>query len=132
MVNLEHKLTIDDLIVEYLMYRIKNGYNPEFLTSDFIEFLRFFETKMEVEDTIYDGVPLFKRFFARKAAQDWSYDCPHMDMIYCVTDYDYIIRANYKFSAFDENVVNTYFMSKEMKTKIRKIIGEYLDNYPKF
>ena len=66
MVNLEHKLTTDDLIVEYLMYRIKNGYNPEFLTSDFIEFLRFFETKMEVEDTIYDGVPLFKRFFCEE------------------------------------------------------------------
>ena len=32
MVNLEHKLTIDDLIVEYMMYKVKNGYEPSFLT----------------------------------------------------------------------------------------------------
>ena len=28
MVNLEHNLTVDDLIVEYTMYRAKNGYEP--------------------------------------------------------------------------------------------------------
>lgn len=30
MVNLEHKLTVDDLIVEYMMYKVKNGYEPSF------------------------------------------------------------------------------------------------------
>ena len=41
MVNLEHKLTVDDLIVEYMMYKVKNGYEPSFLTSEFISFLYF-------------------------------------------------------------------------------------------
>ena len=39
MVNLEHKITVDDLIVEYAMARLKNGYNPNFKSSDFIKFL---------------------------------------------------------------------------------------------
>lgn len=42
MINLEHNLTVDDLIVEYMMYKVKNGYEPQFLTSEFMEFLRFF------------------------------------------------------------------------------------------
>lgn len=30
MVNLEHSLTVDDLIVEYMMYKVKKGYEPKF------------------------------------------------------------------------------------------------------
>ena len=40
--NLEHKLTVDDLIVEYMMYKVKHGYEPKFSTSEFIGFLYFF------------------------------------------------------------------------------------------
>lgn len=50
MVNLEHRLTVDDLIVEYAMYKVKNGYEPKYPTSEFIDFLHFFETKMEIDD----------------------------------------------------------------------------------
>lgn len=71
MVNLEHKLTIDDLIVEYAMYKVKNGYEPSFLTSEFIDFLHFFENKMPVEDLLYEKEKLFKRFFERKGKSDW-------------------------------------------------------------
>ena len=71
MVNLEHKLTIDDLIVEYMMYKVKNGYEPSFLTSEFISFLYFFESKMEIEDSLYENIKLFERFFQRKNEHDW-------------------------------------------------------------
>ena len=66
MVNLEHKLTVDDLIVEYMMYKTNNGYEPSFSTSEFINFLYFFESKMKVEDALYENEKLFKRFFERK------------------------------------------------------------------
>ena len=66
MINLEHRLTVDDLIVEYAIYKVKNGYEPKYSTSEFIDFLHFFETKMEVDDVLYDGEELFKRFFERK------------------------------------------------------------------
>ena len=38
MINLEHKLTADDLIVEYMVYKVKNGYEPSFLISEFMDF----------------------------------------------------------------------------------------------
>ena len=120
MVNLEHKLTVDDLIVEYMMYKVKNGYEPSFLTSEFISFLYFFESKMPVVDSIYENDKLFTRFFERKAESDWSRTVswitkekeivPHMDMVYSERDNDYLIRANYKLSDFDRSVINTYFM----------------------
>lgn len=140
MVNLEHKLTVDDLIVEYMMYKVKNGYEPSFLTSEFINFLSFFESKMQVEDSLHEGDKLFKRFFKRKAKSDWSENTPHMDMIYSENDQDYLIKANYRLSNFDKSVITTYFMDNGMgrydnykgKTfKIRSIIGEYLSTYPK-
>lgn len=146
MVNLEHKLTVDDLIVEYMMYKIRNGYEPSFLTSEFICFLYFFESKMPVEDSLYENDKLFQRFFERKSEREWSRTVswstdkkeivPHMEMIYSDKDNDYLIKANYKLSDFDRSVINTYFMPGgqwgQGKTKeIRNIISEYLSNQPK-
>lgn len=146
MVNLENKLTVDDLIVEYMIYKVKNGYEPSFLTSEFMSFLYFFESKMEVHDSLYNNEALFQRFFKRKNEHDWS--CgkgiysdekviePHMNMVYSKKDNDYLIKANYKLSEYDRSVINTYFMPGgpwgEGKAKeIRNIIGEYLTDYPK-
>lgn len=149
MVNLEHKLTVDDLIVEYMMYKVKNGYEPKFSTSEFISFLYFFEEKMKVEDALYVNYELFKRFFDRKIEHDWSttnwvtkekIPNPHMKMEYSNQESDYIIAANYKLSEYDRSVINTYFMDNGMSKyddhkgtawKIRNIIGEYLSDQPK-
>ena len=150
MVNLEHKLTVDDLIVEYMMYKVNNGYEPKFTTSEFYDFLKYFETKMKVEDTLYNGEELFKRFFERKKESDWSYrknfnsdeivSVPHMDMEYSEKDNDYIISANYHFSEFDRSVINTYFMDNGMGQykdykgttwKIRNIISSYVSTKQK-
>ena len=150
MVNLEHRLTVDDLIVEYTMYKVKNGYEPKYSTSEFIDFLHFFETKMEVDDVLYDGEELFKRFFERKIDAYWSsknYKTgqitekrPHMNMSYSEDEKDYIISANNKLSDYDRSFINTYFMDngcskfdhyKGTAWKIRNIIGEYLKDKPK-
>lgn len=150
MVNLEHKLTVDDLIVEYMMCKVKKGYEPSFLTSEFMSFLYFFESKMPVEDVLYENEVLFKRFFKRKAESDWSRTVswitkekeivPHMDMVYSEKDSDYLIKANYKLSEYDRSVINTYFMDNGMGKyddfkgqtfKIRKIISEYLKEQSK-
>lgn len=148
MVNLEHKLTVDDLIVEYMIYKVKNGYEPSFLASEFIDFLHFFEKQMQVEDTLYESDKLFSRFFYRKNKSDWDIGCnfskeentSHMEITYSEKDNDYIIKANYKLSEFDRSVINTYFMDNGMGRfddfkgqtfKIRTIIGEYLATFPK-
>ena len=142
MINLEHKLTVDDLIVEYMIYKVQNGYNPLFSLSEFFQFLNFFENKMPVEDILYNKENLFRRFFRRKAENDWStvvswnigkkQFIPHMDMIYSENDCDYIVKANYRLSSYDKSIINTYFMSdKNTVLRIKKIIGEYLANQPK-
>lgn len=139
MVNLEHKLTVDDLIVEYMMYKVKNGYEPKFSTSEFMSFLYYFESKMKVEDALYDNDKLFKRFFNRKNKEDWFSD-PAMNINFSEDDNDYIISANYNLSNFDRSVINTYFMpgGKDEYNKfegqpgqIRKIIGDFLSDKPK-
>ncbi len=148
MINLEHKLTVDDLIVEYMLYKVNNGYEPQFLTSEFISFLDFFESKMPVQDSLYDGEKLFQRFFEREAESDdwleWTTNeekfIPHMDMIYSKEDNDYIIKANYNLNSHDKSCINTYYMDNGMSqfdyykgtaAKIRRIIGEYLVSQPK-
>ena len=146
MVNLEHNLTVDDLIVEYMIYKVNNGYEPQFLASEFINFLYFFESKMPVQDSLYEKEKLFKRFFERKAESDWiriknlitneKQFTPHMDWIYSEKDNDYIIKANYRLSAYDRSVINTYFMpggryEKGKIIEIRNLIGEYLKEQPK-
>lgn len=139
MVNLEHKLTVDDLIVEYMMYKTNNGYEPSFSTSEFINFLYFFESKMKVEDALYENEKLFKRFFERKNESDWSNES-HMNMIEDEISNDYIIQVNYRLGDYDRSVINTYFMDggmgeytdfKGQVFEIRKIIEEYLADVPK-
>lgn len=148
MINLEHKLTVDDLIVEYMIYKVKNGYEPSFLVSEFMDFLLYFERKMEVFDTLYDGEKLFKRFFDRKKEFDWIHivsfitmekeNTPHMDMIYSSIHNDYLIKANYKLCVIDLSQINTHFMDNGMGkfnkgkvVEIRNIIKEYLTNKDK-
>lgn len=150
MINLEHKLTVDDLIVEYMAYKVKNGYEPSFLTSEFMTFLECFERKIKVEDSLYENDKLFERFFERKTKQDWSiiknWDPmekiaePHMNMEISDKYNDYIIKANYKLGDYDIGVINTYFMDNGMGRyenfkgqvfKIRSLIAEFLSDQPK-
>ncbi len=150
MVNLKHELTVDDLIVEYMIYKVNNGYEPQFSTSEFINFLYFFTSKMPVKDALYENEKLFKRFFERKAESDWAHTIdwhthkqeiiPHMDMIYNEDNDDYIIKANYRLSDYDKSLLNTYFIDNGMSkfedfqgtaAKIRSIIGKYLLDQPK-
>ncbi len=145
MVNLKHRLTVDDLIVEYMIYKVHNGYEPKFTSTEFLDFLYFFTNKMPVEDVLYNN-DLFSNFFVRKIISDWyqinpntkvKEPKPHMDMKYSEDDDDYVIFANYRLSGYDESVINTYFMDNGMRkedgpvSKIRSIIGDFLSNQPK-
>lgn len=139
MINLERNLTVDDLIVEYMIAKVTKGYEPQFSASEFIDFLKFFETKMPVKDSLYDGKNLFERFFSRKEISDWSIR-PHMDVEYNPKDNEYLIKANYYLSAFDPSVLNTYYMDNGMSSyddykgkayEIRRVIKDYLSTFPK-
>ena len=150
MVNIDKNLTVDDLIVEYMMYKVNKGYEPQFSTLEFRDFLEYFKSKMPVYDTLDINEELFQRFMKRKSESDWSHIIdwktnkkqvnPHMDLIYSEKDKDYILKANYRLSDYDKSIINTYFMDNRMSkfehfkgtaAKIRDIIGEYLIGQPK-
>lgn len=139
MINLNYELTVDDLIVEYMAYKVKNGYEPEFTVSEFKSFLDFFQSKMEVKDVIDDNERLFKRFFVRKNKNDWHMGDffetvgreLHMEMIYSEEEKNYVIKAGYSFSDYDMSVINTYFMDKGKTAKTRSIIDEFLSSQSK-
>ncbi|MBE6156005.1 MAG: hypothetical protein E7164_04545 [Firmicutes bacterium] len=136
--RVEKHLTVDDLIVEYMIYKIKHGYNPSFWASEFISFLHFFEINQCVEDVIYDKKELFQRFFERKIHNDWTIKNgentiadPHMIMEYCKENDDILIKPTYKLSTYDVSLLNTFLMSHYENMNIQKIIETFLSNYPK-
>ena len=149
MVKNENKLTIDDLIIEYMIYKVKNDYEPQYSASEFMDFIHFFESRMKVEDVLYDKKELFDRFFERTSEKYWSHHNyetmeketnPHIIMSYNDKNNDYILKATYKLSDYDKSIINTYRMDNGMSKyddykgtawKIRNIISEYLKNQPK-
>lgn len=136
MVNLEHKLTVDDLIIEYTVLKLKNGYEPKYTINEFMDFLSYFKKQMEVEDVLKDGEKLFNRFFERKNKYDWNSRekdilIPHIDMEYKKEIGEYVLSPNYRLSAYDSSIITTCFMDDETTKKIRNIINEYLEKLPK-
>ena len=127
MINLRDELTVNDLIIEYMMYKIQNGFNPNFTTKEFIDFLIFFKERIDIHIKATNSEKLFKDFFDKK----YQSSNPHMDMEYNNDIDDYIIKANYNFSDFDKSISNTYFMNDQKVWKIRSTIQEYVKNQTK-
>ena len=99
-----------------------------------------FKSKIPVCDILDDSQKLFERFFERKNESDWldtnfnatkNTVVPHMEMKYSDKDNDYIIKANYNFSAFDSSVINIYFMNDTDIDNINDVINKYLAGLPK-
>lgn len=135
MINKEYKLTIDDLIVEYMILKIKLGYVPSYSIDEFMNFILYFEKYRSIDDVIYDGDKLFDRFFERKM-NDWNFNdislyfaekkyVPHM-----IRNNDEIVATN-KLSVYDYSLLNMYFMSVNEQVFIRDIIVRYLKRFSK-
>jgi len=135
-----HNLTVNDLIVEYMIYKTINGYEPSFEAEAFMDFLRFFKSQIKLDDFSLDKTSLFKNFFEYKKC-DWSTTInyttlekvynPHMDIEFLNDVNDFLIKANYRLSAYDNSVINTYFLSEKERENIKKLIKMYLKDVPK-
>lgn len=126
--NCYKKITVDDLITEYIAYKVKNGYEPSFRGKEFIEFVNYFQSLMEVSS--YDVDTIFESFL-NKPYVTYLFDRTnsHIDIEY--ENDDRVFKANYKLSDFNLSLIGTYFMDKDMVDKVRTIIGEYLKDMPK-
>lgn len=136
---IEHKLTIDDLISEYLMAKVNNGYEPNFTTSEFLNFLYYFDDEMKLESSFYESDKIFKSFFGKKKNDEIEKNpVPYLDIVYNEKLQECVISANYNFSDYYKSTLNTYFLDNGMgrlgkgKTgEIRNIISKYLTRFPK-
>ena len=149
MVNFEHKLTVDDLVVEYMIYKVKNGYNPSFTESEFREFLEYFQVNMPGMELKIEEPLSFDIYYPLMTKRLWSFNNwktntvdikPHIDLVYNQKMAEYEMRANYKLSDYDTSIINTYYMDGGMSRipshkgnayKIRKIIEKFLKDKPK-
>ena len=141
----EYKLTVDDLIVEYMIYKVKNGYEPSFSSEEFLQFLAYYqhvESKLKVQDFVSNKDTLFKGFYERKLESHWSHKNyqtgeiiyrPHMNLSYDDNQKDFILSANYQLSSYDESILNTYLMPSRssVKKRVQEIIGDYLKHQDK-
>ncbi len=125
MVNEEFRLTVDDLIVQYIVEKTKQGYEPKVTEEEFMSFLNYFTQKKEVDDILWDYNKLINRFLERKSKLDW-YGEPHVEFTK-----DNILKPNYKLSIYDESVINPYFMSKQAREEIINNITTYLTQQEK-
>ena len=135
MINKEYRLTIDDLIVEYMILKIKMGYEASYTIDEFMNFVLYFEKYKKIDDVIYDEDKLFDRFFERKM-NDWNFNdislyfskkkyVPHMIRI------DDLIVATNELSSYDYSLLNIYFMSVNEQVFIREMISKYLKQFKK-
>lgn len=138
MVDFDYKLTVNDLIVEYMFAKIKGGYEPSFRANEFQGLIEFLKTQIEFSGYTNNMEELFKEFFGQMKEHYWSIYVdgknkfiPHLEMYYIEEIKDWLIKVNYKFSAYDLSIINSYHMNKKDLEKLRKLINEYLSQFPK-
>ena len=122
------KISIDDLITEYMAYKVKNGYEPSYKGVEFIDFVKYFESKIEIDN--YEEETIFNSFL-NKSYLSYLFERTnsHIDVT-CING-DYVFKANYKLSDFSLSLLRTYFMHGSDANMVRTIIGEYLKDSPK-
>ena len=63
-------VSVDDLIVEYMILKVQLGYKSSYTIDEFKLFIDYFSQFVDVYDVISDFDKLFDRFFERKK-NDW-------------------------------------------------------------
>lgn len=125
MVNSGHKLTIDELIVTYLIEKSTKGHIPEITEKEFMDFLKYFMEKKVVEDVLFDYNKLINRFLERTTESYW-HGKPHMEFTK-----DGILKLNYKFSKYDKGLICSIESKPKESREIHSYITKYLETLPK-
>lgn len=139
--NKERVLTVDDLIVEYMIMKVQLGYKPSYSLEEFISFLEYFEQRLDVQDVLYDQERLFERFFERKK-DDWSIQIGSRfvggykvgeEMIFFphIEKRGDVLYATNKLSDYDYGSLNIKYMSRKEQEYIKKIISDFLERMSK-
>lgn len=134
MTRVEHKLTVDDLIGEYMVQKVTQGYEPKYSKEEFIDFLRYIKEYVEVAATNIEEEKVFKRFFDRKK-DTWTIKVtslrgtkeyrPHI-----VEDNNGFLCATNELNQSDSLDRYKYSMNNYELKKIKNITSNYLQKFP--
>lgn len=108
-------LNTNDLIIEYIIYKVQNGYEPSFTEK---EFLNFLEYSKDILNITFDRTKVFQDFF-------------QSDLSVSLEKWKDSFFATYQLGCFETSIINTYRMERKEKEKIRKVIADYLSKTPK-
>lgn len=141
------RLTVDELINEFMIYRVRENYEPKFTVTEFMKFLDLLKTKLEIGDIPDTGLELFKRYFERRDEQDKysSYigyidytrknplrgkkEWPKITMEFSKEDNDYVIKAG-NHLCIHEGSYSMHWDKKPVES-IKVIMDEFLADKPK-
>lgn len=136
MKNKRLSVSVDDLIVEYMILKVQLGYKSSYTIDEFKLFIDYFSQFVDVYDVISDFDKLFDRFFERKK-NDWMITSgiyhSNMNQIYMphIEKQADILVATNKLSDYDHSILNIRYMSKQEQDYIRNIIIDFLNKYCK-
>ena len=116
MAELKNNILIEDIITQYMIYKVKNGYDPYFYANELLDLLKFCKNKINIQIENIDIKKVLRNYFEKKLEKDWcikrnwiTMDVlvePHMELEYIKKKKDYLVKANYKLSYSDENKTN--------------------------
>ena len=134
---------VNDLIVDYVIYKAQNGYEPIITESEFAcLYNRFYEYLCEDLD-LSDTLNIFENFMRDKRKKDWNYEggyikvnkyilpVDHMDMMYDEDINEVCLKSNYFFNMYDYSCLKMYKFSKEERKKINMMYESFLKNTDK-
>jgi len=131
-----NSINVSDLISEYLIYKLKNGYGKMISYIEFKEFISFLKNSIpniEIIGYVDDGEILFNNFFNKKVTNDRTYMLNWENMnntcVYHIDLYangnDSTLTANNLLNEYDISILSCN-CSLDLSKKIRNVIKEYL------
>lgn len=122
------KLSVDNLILKYMIEKVRLGYEPSYTIDEFMLFLNYFRQHRHVYDVIDDGDKLFDRFFERKSNNWFDFDyygnrcLPHI-----VRSDNGILIATYNLNHHDD----IDFLGTKEKKNVEAVIESFLKQFSK-
>ncbi len=141
------RLTVDELVNEFMIYRVRENYEPKFTVTEFMKFLDLLKTKLEIEVIPATGLELFKGFFERRDEKEKysSYigyidytrsdplrgkkEWPKITMEFSEEENDYVIKAG-NHLCIHEGSYSMHWDKKPVES-IKVVMDEFLADEPK-
>lgn len=115
------KIVLKDLIIEYLIYKITNGFGTNFTLNELKQFLKF----LEKQNCNFMLTADFEKQIS-KFVNENSSNNEHFCFSYCKEINDYVISADYDLNPSDLSNLSIYYWNKEQIDYLHNLMHDYL------